>query len=122
MLTSIAVTSFDGAQEGVLSGAITWTFDRCSDTGLSLPNSFRVANTIWMLITLAVVSGLYWLGVAGMHTVRGSPSVKQLGRSFAHSLIPIALAYLVAHYFSASSLPGAGAVHLHTLRPARTRL
>lgn len=101
VLTSIAVTSFDGAQEGVLSGAITWTFDRCSDAGLSLPNSFRVANTIWLLIMLAAVSGLYSLGVAGMHTVRGSPAVKQLGRSFAHSLIPIALAYLVAHYFSA---------------------
>ena len=50
---------------------------------------------------LAVVSGSLLAGVAGMHTVRGSPSVKELGRSFAHSLIPIALAYLVAHYFSA---------------------
>ncbi len=101
MLTSIAVTSFDGAQEGVLSGAIRWTFERCSDIGFSLPDSFRIANSIWLLITLAVVSGLYWLGVTGMHTVRGSPPVKELGRSFAHSLIPIALAYLVAHYFSA---------------------
>jgi hypothetical protein len=101
VLTSIAVTSFDGAQEGVLSGSISWTFERLSDIGFSLPNSFRIANTIWMLITLAVVSGLYWLGVRGMHSVRGSPPVKALGRSFAHSLIPIALAYLVAHYFSA---------------------
>ena len=101
VLTSIAVTSFDGAQEGVLSGAIQWTFERCSDIGFSLPNSFRIANTIWLLITLAGVSGLYWLGVTGMHTVRSSPPVKELGRSFAHTLIPIALAYLVAHYFSA---------------------
>ena len=101
MLTSIGVTSFDGAQEGVLSGAIKWTFERCSDIGFSLPDSFRIANSIWLLITLAGVSGLYWLGVAGMHTVRGSPPVKELGRSFAHTLIPIALAYLVAHYFSA---------------------
>jgi hypothetical protein len=101
VLTSIAVTSFDGAQEGVLSGAIRWTFERSSDIGFSLPDSFRIANTIWLLITLGVVSGLYWLGVQGMHTVRGSPPVKALGRSFAHSLIPIALAYLVAHYFSA---------------------
>jgi hypothetical protein len=101
VLTSIAVTSFDGAQEGVLSGCISWTFEHLSDIGFSLPNSFRIANTIWMLITLAVVSGLYWLGVKGMHSVRGSPPVKALGRSFAHSLIPIALAYLVAHYFSA---------------------
>ena len=90
VLTSIGVTSFDGAQEGVLSGAIKWTFERCSDLGFSLPDAFRVANSIWLLITVAAVSGLYWLGVAGMHTVRSSPPVKELGRSFAHTLIPIA--------------------------------
>ena len=101
VLASIAVTSFDGAQEGALSGAIRWTFERCSDIGFSLPDSFRVANTIWLLIVFAGVSLLYWLGVNGMHTVRGSPPVKDLARSFAHTLIPIALAYLVAHYFSA---------------------
>ncbi len=101
VLASIAVTSFDGAQEGALSGAIRWTFERCSDIGFSLPDSFRVANTIWLLIVFAGVSLLYWLGVKGMHTVRGSPPVKDLARSFAHTLIPIALAYLVAHYFSA---------------------
>jgi hypothetical protein len=101
VLASIAVTSFDGAQEGALSGAIRWTFERCSDIGLSLPDSFRVANTIWMLIVFAGVALLYWLGVKGMHTVRGSPPVRELSRSFAHTLIPIALAYLVAHYFSA---------------------
>ena len=101
VLVSIAVTSFDGAQEGALSGAIRWTFERCSDIGFSLPDSFRVANTIWLLIVFAGVSLLYWLGVKGMHTVSGSPPVKDLARSFAHTLIPIALAYLVAHYFSA---------------------
>jgi hypothetical protein len=101
VLVSIAVTSFDGGQEGALAGAIKWTFERCSDAGLSLPDSFRVANTIWLLIVFAGVSLLYWLGVQGMHTVRGSPPVKLLARSFAHTLIPIALAYLVAHYFSA---------------------
>src|SRR5262245_6559071 len=101
VLVSIAVTSFDGAQEGALAGAIRWTFERCNDIGFSLPNSFRVANSIWLLIVFAGVSLLYWLGVRGMHTVRGSPPVKELARSFAHTLIPIALAYLVAHYFSA---------------------
>jgi hypothetical protein len=101
VLVSIAVTSFDGAQEGALSGAIRWTFERCSDLGFSLPDSFRVANTIWLLIVFGGVALLYWLGVKGMHTVRGSPPVMELSRSFAHTLIPIALAYLVAHYFSA---------------------
>ena len=40
---------------------------------------------------------------------------------FAHSLIPIALAYVVAHYFSLLALPGAGD-RLPDLRPARARL
>jgi hypothetical protein len=101
VLASIAVTSFDGAQEGVFSGAISWTFDRVTDIGFSLPNSFRIANTIWLAVIFVGVSGLYWLGVQGMHTVRGSPPVRELARSFAHTLIPIALAYLMAHYFSA---------------------
>jgi hypothetical protein len=101
VLASIAVTSFDGSQEGALSGAIQWTFERLSDVGLSLPDSFRVADTIWLLIVFLGVSLLYWLGVQGMHTVRGSPPVRELLRSFAHTLIPIALAYQVAHYFSA---------------------
>jgi hypothetical protein len=101
VLASIAVTSFDGAQEGALSGAIRWTFERCSDLGFSLPDSFRIANSIWLLIVFAGVSLLYWLGIQGMHTVRGSLPVSELARSFAHTLIPIALAYLVAHYFSA---------------------
>jgi hypothetical protein len=101
VLASIAVTSFDGAQEGVFSGAISWTFDRAIDIGFSLPSSFRIANTLWLAIVFGAVCGLYWLGVQGMHTVRGSPPVRELARSFAHTLIPIALAYLVAHYFSA---------------------
>jgi hypothetical protein len=35
-----------------------------------------------------------------MQSVPGAPRFKELVRGFAHSLIPIALAYLVAHYFS----------------------
>jgi hypothetical protein len=101
VLTSIGVTSFDGAQEGLWSGGIQWTFDRLQDAGLGTVADFRLANSIWLAITLAMVASLYWLGIAGMHTVRGSPPRRELGRSFAHTMIPIALAYLVAHYFSA---------------------
>ena len=35
-----------------------------------------------------------------MHTVRTEHDTRGLGRLFAHAFIPIALAYLVAHYFS----------------------
>jgi hypothetical protein len=101
VLASIGVTSFDGAQEGAIESAIESTFDWIHDLGFSTLATFRITNTLWLLVVLAAVGLLYWLGVRGMHTVRGSPRVRELARSFAHTLIPIALAYIVAHYFSA---------------------
>jgi hypothetical protein len=101
VLTSIGVTSFDGAQEGALQSAISSTFDWIHDLGFGTIASFRITNSIWLLLVLAGVGLLYWLGIRGMHTVRGSPGVRELFGSFAHTLIPIALAYIVAHYFSA---------------------
>jgi hypothetical protein len=52
------------------------------------------------VLTLVAIAAIYWAGVRGMRSVRGSPSLDRLGRLFAHSFIPIALAYLTAHYFT----------------------
>lgn len=100
VLLAIGITTFDGAQEGALAGVIGATTDTIRGFGLGGLTSFRLAGTIWMALVLGGVAGLYLLGVKGMHTVEGSPAVKVLLRSFAHTLIPIALAYLIAHYFS----------------------
>jgi hypothetical protein len=100
VIASIASTSFDGAQEGALKDAIVQTFEWLSETGLGLTTSLRLADTIFMLICFLGVGLVYLIGVRGMSTVRGAPSVRELRRGFAHTLIPIAFAYLVAHYFS----------------------
>ncbi len=100
VIASIASTSFDGASEGAFKGAIESTFDRFVDAGFSLTASLRLTDTIFMLLCFAGVGLVYMLGVRGMRTVRGAPSLRTLRVGFAHSLIPIALAYLVAHYFS----------------------
>jgi hypothetical protein len=47
-----------------------------------------------------LVASLYRLGVEGMHTVRPGDDPNELARRFVHTLVPIALAYVVAHYFS----------------------
>ena len=64
------------------------------------PPALRLTDTIFMLLTFAGVGLVYLLGVRGMRTVRGAPPLKKLRSGFAHTLIPIAFAYLVAHYFS----------------------
>jgi hypothetical protein len=100
VIASIASTSFDGAQEGAFKSAIESTFNWLVDRGIGLTASLRLTDTLYMALCFAGVGLVYLLGVRGMRTVRGAPSLRQLRVGFAHTLIPIALAYLVAHYFS----------------------
>ena len=62
------------------------------------------------MILLAAL--LYWLGVQGMRTVDDRYSARELARRFAHSLVPIALAYVLAHYFSLLAYQGQAAAYL----------
>jgi hypothetical protein len=48
----------------------------------------------------------YRAGIAGMSSIGGHHDQGELARRFAHSLIPIALAYVVAHYFSLLAYQG----------------
>jgi hypothetical protein len=100
VLASIGATSYDGASEGALQKPIETTFDWLRDLGLGVTEAFRVNGSIWIAVVIAAVVLLYVVGVQGMHTVKGSPPVRDLRRAFAGTLIPIALAYLVAHYFT----------------------
>lgn len=100
VIASIASTSFDGAQEGAFKGSIESVFNWLVDRGVGLTASLRLTDTVFMLLTFAGVGLVYTLGVRGMRTVPGAPSLAKLRVGFAHTLIPIALAYLIAHYFS----------------------
>jgi hypothetical protein len=100
VLLSIAATTFDGASEGALSEPIATVFEWLGDAGLGPVAALRATNTIFLAISIAFVAALFWAGIYGMHTVRTSLSTRRLAGLFAHAFIPIALAYLVAHYFS----------------------
>lgn len=100
VVASIATTSYDGASEGAFNGAITQIFEWLVDAGMGLTASLRLSSTLFMLVCFAGVALIYAIGVRGMASVRGAPSVKKLRSGFAHTLIPIAFAYLLAHYFS----------------------
>jgi len=100
VIASIATTSFDGAADGAYKGALESVERWFADAGVGPLATIRIADTIFMAGTVAGVAAVYLLGVKGMRSVPGAPPFRQLARGFAHSLIPIALAYLVAHYFS----------------------
>jgi hypothetical protein len=100
VVASIATTSFDGAQEGAFKSAIESSFEWFVDRGLGLTAALRLTDTLFIVLCFAGVALVYMLGIRGMRTIRGAPSLATLRTGFAHTLIPIALAYLVAHYFS----------------------
>jgi len=100
VIASIATTSFDGASEGAFLGALEWTFERFVDAELGLTAALRLTDTIFIGLCIAGVALVYLIGVWGMSTVEGAPPLRKLWTGFAHTLIPIAFAYLLAHYFS----------------------
>ena len=57
-------------------------------------------------MSLLVVGAIWTAGVLGMPRESARSSRLELSRRFAHTLIPIAAAYLVAHYFSLLAYSG----------------
>jgi hypothetical protein len=100
VLMTIGATTFDGAAEGTLLHPIATVEGWMTDAGIGPIVALRLTNSLFLALSIAFVAGLFWAGIYGMHTVRGSRSTRELGHLFAHAFIPIALAYLIAHYFS----------------------
>jgi hypothetical protein len=103
----IGSTSFDGFSQGAAwaglngtSGLEPWLQRRLHFLGLGPTALSEVAFTIGLLGCILVVAAFYRLGVTGMRTVAASYSTDELAGRFAHTLVPIALAYVGAHYAS----------------------
>ncbi|HEV2756815.1 MAG TPA: fenitrothion hydrolase, partial [Actinomycetota bacterium] len=107
VVVAIGVTTFDGLSEGPIWRDVSRNLsDAFTDAGLSAGDATTIAYTFGLALTLLFVLLLYRLGVAGMRSVDRARSTTELARAFAHSLVPIALAYVVAHYFSLLAYEG----------------
>jgi hypothetical protein len=101
LVTMIGTTSFDGFSQGPTWNSIVSQLQpELEKLGLDIETALEVAFTIGLIGVVAVIGGLYQLGVAGIRSIRASDDAGELSRRFAHTLVPIALAYVVAHYFS----------------------
>ena len=97
----IGSTSFDGFKEGP-----TWTGwsddlgDFFSSLGFSPQWALQLSSAVGLLGLILVVVLFYRLGVAGARSVGGGFTTRDLADRFAHSLVPIGLAYVAAHYMT----------------------
>ena len=109
----IGSVTFDGASE-----AQPWTdispdlAQFFQDLGLSPQNSLELAFLLGLILAILLVYGFYRLGVLGARSVGGGFSANRLANAFVHSLVPIALAYVSAHYFTLLLFQGQAMAYL----------
>ncbi len=101
LIVGVASTAFDGASEGALFNDVRADLqDFFVSLGVSLGTGLGLAFLVGLIVAVALV-GLVWLaGTAGMAAFGEGHGRRELSRRFAHTLVPIAVAYIVAHYFS----------------------
>lgn len=100
VLVALGVTSFDGVARTQLWFDITGSLDR---------TALVFVSTVGLLWTTALVAMLY-VGALWVASRMTGEDPSELRDAFAHSLIPIAFAYAVAHYFSLLAFEGQGAI------------
>ena len=101
LIVSIGSTGFDGAKEGPLFNDAAGTLqDAFVSLGLTKGLGLELAFVIGLVVAVALVGLVWTLGMAGMRGGAVGLDRAALSRRFAHTLIPIAVGYLVAHYFS----------------------
>jgi hypothetical protein len=99
--TLIGTTTFDGFSNGGI-----WRNNEPSvqslfaDLGFNTTPAFELAYSLAMVLCLLLVALVYRVGIYGVQTVSDRYDRRTLTHSFAHTLVPIAFAYVLAHYFS----------------------
>jgi hypothetical protein len=109
----IGTVTFDGLSEGSTWSAIrTPLEDALAAIGLSVERAQDVAETIGLAVCVALVAGFYAIGSRYAHRLAPGLSAERLRRGFVHSLVPIALVYVAAHYLTLLLFEGQGIAYL----------
>ena len=99
--TIIGTTTFDGfSNGGIWRKAEPHVQSLFGDLGLSATPAQELAYSVGLVACIALIVGVYRLGILGVRSVGERYDVGELTRAFAHTLVPIAFAYVLAHYFS----------------------
>jgi hypothetical protein len=97
----IGSVTFDGASEAPLwTGIAPDISELFQDIGLSPQHALELTFLVGLTAAVLLVYGFYMLGVVGARSVGGGFTTERLARAFVHTLVPIALAYVAAHYFT----------------------
>ena len=103
VVVMIGSVTYDGFSTGRLWQDLTgnWAID-----------APELTATLGLALGVALIGGFYTLGIAGVRSVGGGFGAERLRRAFVHSLVPIAFAYVAAHYLTYLLFEGQAIVYL----------
>jgi hypothetical protein len=97
----IGTTTFDGFSNGGVWRNIEPSIANLfTDLGFNQTPAYELTYSVGLVLCVALIAGVYRLGIAGVRSVGDRYDTKQLMHAFAHTLVPIGFAYVLAHYFS----------------------
>ena len=103
LLAAIGITAFDGGSSGPLFNDVAPHLqDFFGSLGADEGTALELAFCVGLAFTILFVSAIYRGAIHGMglRGLRRPMTRAALARAFVHTLVPIAAAYVVAHYFS----------------------
>ncbi len=99
--TIIGTTTFDGFSNGGvwrnLEPSVQSVF---ADLGFNQTRAYELAYSVGLLFCLGLIAAVYRIGIVGVRSVSTRYDTSELTHAFAHTLVPIGFAYVLAHYFS----------------------
>jgi hypothetical protein len=100
VVVMIGTVTFDGLSQGSLWTDLSVDIARAVDGIVGAETAPKVAGTVGLLLAVGLVGLFYRLGIDGARSVGGDLDAPTLRRAFIHTLVPIALVYVAAHYLT----------------------
>jgi hypothetical protein len=100
VIVMIGTVTFDGFSQGQIWNDISVELADAFDGIVGLDAAPKVVATLGLLAGVALIGGFYWLGIDGARSVGGDIEAPELRRAFVHTLVPIAMVYVAAHYLT----------------------
>jgi hypothetical protein len=114
----IGSVTFDGAAEAPIWTGISPDIANAFESiGLSPEHALEAAFFIGLCLGVGLVYGFYRVGIAGARSVGGNFTIDGLSNVFVHTLVPIALAYVSAHYLTLLLYQGQAAIDIGLIPP-----
>jgi hypothetical protein len=113
VMVMIGTVSFDG-----FTSKRTWNSRSpdiaqfFQDLGTTPEHALEITFLLGMLAMVLFVTAFYRLGILGAKSVGGGFTAPRLAREFIHTLVPIAMAYVAAHYFTLLLYQGQAIIYL----------